>query len=130
MVEPLVMRPGGDGYAVDADVDRIVALVRQAVEIGADVIKADPTERLADFRRVVDAAGGRPVLARGGGRVGDEEVLRRTEGLMTQGAAGIVYGRNVVQHEKPAGITAALMSILHDGANVDDALATLEETHS
>ena len=103
MVEPLVMQAderrrlhGG------RRVGKIVPLVRQAVELGADVIKADPTDDLDDYHRVVEVAGGVPVLVRGGGRVPDEEILRRTEALMRQGAAGIVYGRNVIQHRDPA----------------------------
>ena len=115
MVEPLVMR---DGYGVDGDVEKIVPLVRQAVELGADVIKADPTDRLEDYHRVIEAAGGTPVLVRGGGRVPDEEVLARTEAVMQQGASGIVYGRNVIQHDDPAGMTRALMAVVHAGARV------------
>jgi fructose-bisphosphate aldolase, class I len=57
--------------------------------------------------------------------VPDEEVLRRTEALMRQGAAGIVYGRNVIQHADPAAMTRALMAVVHDGASADDALALL-----
>jgi DhnA family fructose-bisphosphate aldolase class Ia len=116
MVEPLVFKAGAGGYGVDGDPEKIVPLVRQAAELGADVVKADPTDDPADFHRVVEAAGGRPVLARGGGRVSDEEVLRRTEALMGQGAAGIVYGRNVIQHPDPAGMTKALMAVVHEGA--------------
>ena len=110
MVEPLVMR---DGYGVDGDVEKIVPLVRQATELGADVIKADPTDELSDYHRVVEAAGGRPVLVRGGGRVSDEEVLARTRAVMEQGARGIVYGRNVIGHADPAGMTRALMAVVH-----------------
>ena len=66
MVEPLVMKRRG--YGVDGDVEKIVPLVRQATELGADVIKADPTDDLSDYHRVIEAAGGRPVLVRGGGR--------------------------------------------------------------
>jgi DhnA family fructose-bisphosphate aldolase class Ia len=113
MVEPLVFKPGTGGYGVDGDVEKIVPLVRQAAELGADVIKADPTDDLDVYHRVIEAAGGRPVLVRGGGRVPDEEVLRRTEALMDQGAAGIVYGRNVIQHPDPAGMTRALMAVVH-----------------
>jgi class I fructose-bisphosphate aldolase len=116
MVEPLVFKPGAGGYGVDGDVEKIVPLVRQAAELGADVIKADPTDDLDDYHRVIEAAGGRPVLPRGGGRVPDEEVLRRTEALMRQGASGIVYGRNVIQHPDPAGMTRALMAVVHGGA--------------
>ena len=77
MVEPLVMTPATGGYGVDGDAERIVALVRQAAELGADVIKADPTDDLAAYHRVVTAARV-PVLVRGGGRVSDEEILDRT----------------------------------------------------
>jgi fructose-bisphosphate aldolase, class I len=115
MVEPLAMQPGGGGYGVNGDVETIVPLVRQAVELGADVIKADPTDDLADYGRVVEAAGGRPVLVRGGGRASEEEILRRTEEVMRQGAAGIVYGRNVIQHPDPAGMTRRLMAVVHGG---------------
>jgi fructose-bisphosphate aldolase, class I len=110
MVEPLVMKAG---YAVDGDADKIVGIVRQATELGADIIKADPTDSLDDYHRVVEAASGRPVLVRGGGRIPDEEVFSRTRALMEQGAAGIVYGRNVIQHADPAGMTRKLMDIVH-----------------
>jgi class I fructose-bisphosphate aldolase len=121
MVEPLAMRRGERGYGVDGDVEKIVPLVRQAVELGADVIKADPTDDPQDYPRVVQAAGTRPVLVRGGGRVSDDEILRRTEAVMRQGAAGIVYGRNVVQHDNPGAMTRALMAIVHDGVSADEA---------
>jgi class I fructose-bisphosphate aldolase len=113
MVEPLAFDPGETGYAGSGDVDRICGVVRQAVELGADIIKADPTDDLDDYHRVIEAAGGRPVLPRGGGRVPDEEVLERTRRLMAQGAAGIVYGRNIIQHPDPAGMTRALMDVVH-----------------
>ena len=126
MVEPLAMKPGESGYGVDGDAPTIVTLVRQAVELGADVIKADPTDDLADYPRVLEAAGAVPVLVRGGGRAADEEILRRTESVIRLGAAGIVYGRNVIQHERPAAMTRALMAVVHDGASADEALAMVD----
>jgi DhnA family fructose-bisphosphate aldolase class Ia len=114
MVEPLVMKPGGGGYEVDGDADRIVALVRQAAELGADVIKADPTDDLSEYRRVT-AAVTVPVLVRGGGRVPDDELIRRTHAVLAHGAAGIVYGRNVIQHPDPAGMVRALRAVVHEG---------------
>ncbi len=127
MVEPLVMKAGGGGgYGVDGSVDRILPLVRQAVELGADVIKADPTEDLAAYHRVVEVARV-PVLVRGGGRVPDAELLARTHAVLAEGAAGIVYGRNIIQHPAPASITRALMALVHDGVAPDAALALVEE---
>lgn len=123
MVEPLIMQPNdrAGGYMVDGDTTRIVALVRQAVELGADIVKADPTDTLADYHRVVETASGRPVLVRGGGRVADVELLARTAALMEQGASGIVYGRNIIQHPNPQGITRALMAVVHGGVSATEA---------
>lgn len=127
MVEPLVFAPNAEagGYMVDGDVVKIQHLVRQAVELGADVIKADPTANVQDYHNVIEVAGGIPVLVRGGGRVSDREILERTRQVLAQGASGIVYGRNVIQHASPAGITRALMAIVHDNATVDAALALI-----
>ena len=125
MVEPLAMRPGAEGYGVDGDADRICALVRQAVELGADVVKADPTDDLTEYGRVIEVAGAVPVLVRGGGRASDEEVLHRTEAVLGAGAAGIVYGRNVIQHDKPRAMTRALMAVVHEGVGAAEALERL-----
>jgi class I fructose-bisphosphate aldolase len=126
MVEPLVMKPAnGGGYTVDGDVGKITALVRQAVELGADIIKADPTDDTADYHRVIEVAGV-PVLARGGGRVSDEEILARTHALIRQGASGIVYGRNIIQHPSPGAITRALMAIVHDDWSPEKAGTLIE----
>jgi len=124
MVEPLVFQPNekAGGYMVNGDVTQIMHLVRQAVELGADIIKADPTDDVSLYHQVVETAGGIPVLVRGGGRVSDREILERTQGLLQQGAHGIVYGRNIIQHPNPKGITRALMAMVHDGASVDAAL--------
>ncbi|MDB4624252.1 aldolase, partial [Akkermansiaceae bacterium] len=107
---------------VNGDLTEISHLVRQAVELGADIIKADPTDDVSLYHKVVETAGGIPVLVRGGGRVSDREILERTQGLLQQGAAGIVYGRNVIQHPNPRGITQALMAMVHDDASIESAL--------
>jgi fructose-bisphosphate aldolase, class I len=131
MIEPLVFRPNeqAGGYMVDGDLRKILPLVRQAVELGADIIKADPTDDVTEYHKVIEIAGRIPVLVRGGGKAADEEILQRTEALMQQGAAGIVYGRNVIQHQNPPGMTRALLAIVHDGATAEQAAALLKERH-
>jgi fructose-bisphosphate aldolase, class I len=128
MVEPLVMKDNAmaGGYMVDGDIDKILPLVRQAIELGADVIKADPTDDVSQYHQVIQVAAGKPVLVRGGGRVPDAEILQRTYDLMEQGAKGIVYGRNVIQHQNPAGMTRALMAVVHDSATAQQAMQYLE----
>ena len=102
MIEPLVMLPNEvrGGYQVDGDTDKIVTLVRLAAEMGADIIKADPTENVEDFHRVVEAARV-PVLVRGGGKEDLKTVLMKSAALIKQGAKGMVYGRNIYQHSNP-----------------------------
>jgi DhnA family fructose-bisphosphate aldolase class Ia len=128
MVEPLVFQPNAKagGYMVDGDPAKIIPLVRQAVELGADIIKADPTDDVSVYHKVVQIAGGVPVLVRGGGRAPESEILARTAALIAQGASGIVYGRNIIQHPHPAKITRALMAVVHDGATQAEALAFLQ----
>lgn len=128
MVEPLVMQDNakaGGGYMVDGNIDKILPLVRQAVELGADIIKADPCDNVDEYHRVIEIAQDVPVLVRGGGKVSDDEILTRTAALMVQGAKGIVYGRNVIHHANPAGMTNALMAVVHDGASVPEALSMI-----
>ncbi len=122
MIEPLVMAPNDSGkgaYAVDGDATKIVTLVRLARELGADIIKADPTADPEDFHKVVEAARC-PVLVRGGGKEDLKQVLRKTEVLLRQGAKGVVYGRNVYQHVNPKKIVAALMEMIHQDASADE----------
>lgn len=128
MIEPLVFRPNEEagGYMVDGEITRILPLVRQAVELGADLIKADPCDDPREYHRVVEVACGTPVLVRGGGRVSDEALVERTSLLAGQGVAGFVYGRNVVQHPHPERMVQALMAILHQNASKEQALAILQ----
>lgn len=123
MVEPLVFQPNAKagGYMVDGDPTKIIPLVRQAVELGADIIKADPTDDVSTYHQVVDIAGGIPVLVRGGSKATERGILERTHALIRQGAAGIVYGRNIIQHPRPAAITRALMAVVHQGLSADEA---------
>ena len=125
MVEPIALRPGVRGFGVEGDTAVIAALVRQAVELGADVIKADPTDVPGELPRVIEVAGGRPVLVRGGGRATEEEIFRRTEAVLRHGAAGIVYGRNVIQHPQPRAMTRAFLALVHGGATAEQAMAIL-----
>jgi class I fructose-bisphosphate aldolase len=128
MIEPLVFRPNNEagGYMVDGNIKLIMPMVRQATELGADLIKADPTDDVEEYHKVIEVAGSIPVLVRGGGRASDEEILDRTYRLMKQGAKGIVYGRNVVQHVNPGGMTKALMAIVHDDARPDDVIGMVK----
>ncbi|BDW87668.1 class I fructose-bisphosphate aldolase [Thalassospira tepidiphila] len=118
MIEPLVMQPNSErgGYLVDGDTEKVTTLVRLAREMGADIIKADPTDDPDDFHHVVQAARC-PVLVRGGGKADLRAVFDNSAALMAQGAHGMVYGRNIYQHDNPKAVVAALMAMIHDQAD-------------
>ena len=124
MVEPVPMAPNTAGYDVHRDAERLRGLVRQATELGADLIKCDPLPDQDAFARVVRAARV-PVLVRGGGRISDEEILRVTADVLAAGAAGLVYGRNIIQHDDPTAMTRALAALVHESTTADEALAQL-----
>ncbi|WP_438270212.1 class I fructose-bisphosphate aldolase [Rhizobium mongolense] len=128
MIEPLVMQPVTErgGYMVDGDADKIVTLTRLAREMGADIVKADPTTNTEDFHRVVEAARC-PVLVRGGGKEDLRAVFAKSAALMRQGAVGMVYGRNIYQHANPSAVVRGLMAIVHEDAGSEDAFALYQQ---
>ncbi|QIP13870.1 aldolase [Spirosoma aureum] len=124
MIEPLVMAPNArrGGYQVDGNKKLIIPLVRQARELGADIIKADPTEHVGDYHEVVEAARC-PVLVRGGGKEGLEAIFQKSYDFLQQGTRGLVYGRNIYQHPNPTQIVKAFMAMIHQNATPAEAWA-------
>lgn len=123
MIEALAMKPDAQsgGYTADGDLDKIAPLVRQAVELGADLIKADPCDDINQYGKVIEVAAGCPVLLRGGSKIPDKELVLRTHEAIQLGVVGIVYGRNIVQHEHPVRMIHALMALVHEGATAEQA---------
>lgn len=122
IVEPLAIQKGAN---VVRDFEIMKLIVRMASEIGADVIKADYPETRKQFEQLVSLATA-PILVRGGPKMdSDKEMLQMVKDAMEAGAKGIVFGRNVWQHQDPAGILRALATIVHEGGTVDRALAAI-----
>ncbi len=126
-IEPLSFKRSKDGMVGDGSPARVVTLARMAAELGADLIKTDSTEPEEEFHRVIEAASGVPVTVRGGGRASDQEVLAHTEKLVGQGVAGIIYGRNIIQHQDPKGMTQALQAILHNEETAASAIKYIKK---
>jgi len=122
MVEPLVMRPNDarGGYQSDGNKNLMVPLIRQARELGADIIKADPTDNPEDYHEVIEAARC-PVLVRGGGKADLKLVFEKSYAFLQQGAKGLVMGRNIYQHPNPTLVTSAFMAMIHDDATPEEA---------
>ena len=116
-----VLTPGSSAQT-GGDLEKILPLVEQARGLGADLIQTAAPGEAGDFHRVVESAGGIPVLVRTGDTAPDAEILARAETLIRQGAAGLVLGRDLIQHPHPTGLVRALMAIVHDGATAADAV--------
>lgn len=126
MIEAMMFKPHpGGGYESDLALNKVLPVVRQGAELGGDIIKADPTDNLDDYHKVVEAAGV-PVLVRGGSRLPDKDVLAMTEKLIKQNVGGLAYGRNVIQHPHPDRMTRALKAIVHDGKTATEAMDYLK----
>lgn len=87
-------------------------------ELGADVIKTFYTK---NFENVVSGCP-TPILALGGKRLAsDLEALKYARQQISSGAAGIVFGRNVIQSPQPIELQKALMAVLKEGLTPDEA---------
>lgn len=127
IVEVMVLRPQADGsLRPGARLDELVGLVRLAVELGADALKVTPPDELDAFGELVQVAGV-PLLALGGARGETRAVLEQTATLVRNGAAGVIFGRNVFQHPNPPAMVRALRHLVHEGGTVEEALQIIEE---
>jgi DhnA family fructose-bisphosphate aldolase class Ia len=102
-----------DGMAAIDDLETVATLARQAAELGADVVKVEPSAEASDFAEVVAAAGPAPVLAGSGATVDDEAVLERTRTLVAAGAAGVGYGGNYLRATDPVAFAARVAAAVH-----------------
>jgi DhnA family fructose-bisphosphate aldolase class Ia len=86
-----------------------------------NILRLKPVCERYGFPLMIEPLVFRPVLVRGGGKANDLEVLHRSEQLIAQGASGLVYGRNIIQHPNPSAMTKALMAIVHENVRANDA---------
>ena len=111
---------------------------RVALELGADMVKVNipvldkgkaqelppPYNELVKeitleeaMERVVAAAGKIPVIIAGGGKVDDQELLRRARICVKAGAVGFIFGRNIWQrpYHQALEIAQKLKEVLLEG---------------
>lgn len=88
--------------------------VRLCAELGADIVKTNWPGDEESFGRLVEAAGGLPVVLAGGSRLPDQELLWRMERAMAAGAIGCSVGRNIFMHQAPQAITRALSRVIRE----------------
>ncbi|MDA4121234.1 MAG: 3-hydroxy-5-phosphonooxypentane-2,4-dione thiolase [Thaumarchaeota archaeon] len=94
---------------------------RIAAELGARIVK---TYYCQDFETVVDACPV-PVIIAGGKKIPEKEALQMAHDAVANGAVGVDMGRNIFQSSNPVGMIKAVRAIVHENAEVEDALKVL-----
>jgi len=117
------MVPGGFNSPPELrTVESIALAARLGAELGADFIKAPYRpgyEQVTSSTYV-------PVVILGGAKTGSErDMLTDIKASIDAGGAGVAIGRNVFQSSDPAAMTAAIVSIVHGDASVDEAMALM-----
>lgn len=116
--------PLGKGVTKENEIDpeTLKLPIRMCAEVGADLIKTKYTGDIDSFRNVVKSSPV-PLLALGGPKMATtKDALEVARGAIDAGAAGVVFGRNIWQHENPQGVIKALKMIVHENATVEEAL--------
>lgn len=111
--------PVDDERMDEDEMDKEVKIgCRILYELGADIIKTFYTK---NFEEVV-AGCPAPILALGGKRLpSDLEALRYAARQIKSGAAGIVFGRNVIQSAKPLELQKALLEVVKQNVSPEKA---------
>lgn len=124
---PFIVEPTLWGKKIEnkTNPELIEHAIRMAFELGADVIKAPYTGDEETFAPIVRNSPV-PILILGGPKVETTaEVFEMVRGAMNAGARGVIFGRNIWQHEKPSEMIKAIKMIVHEGSTVESALKVL-----
>jgi DhnA family fructose-bisphosphate aldolase class Ia len=98
---------------------------RIAFEIGADILKVPYLEDRPAFARMMRNLP-IPALILGGGKMETEmDIFKVAKEACEDGARGILFGRNIWQHENPSGMITALHGIVHGKSSIAQALACI-----
>ena len=118
------MVPGGFDSGPEYRTAESVAIAsRVGAELGADWMKIP----YADGFEQVTAGCYVPVVILGGAKKGSERtMLENIRAALDVGAVGVAIGRNIFQADDPAAMTAAVATLIHDNASIDEAMNIVE----
>ncbi len=118
----------GPKVADEFDPDIVAHCARVGVELGADVVKVPYTGDPDSFCRVTDACCVPVVIAGGPKLDSTRDFLVMVRDSLRAGGAGLSVGRNIFQHKRPDLLTRALSRVVHENADVDEAMELLKGT--
>jgi DhnA family fructose-bisphosphate aldolase class Ia len=102
--------------------ENITFACRQALELGADIIKTNYTGDQDSFHNLTESVCAPVVILGGAKKVPEEELLQEIKDALDAGAAGVAMGRNIWGDENPIGYAAAIAKLIHEGCSVEAAL--------
>jgi class I fructose-bisphosphate aldolase len=114
--------PRGQGLKNDTAPKTIAYAARQALELGADMVKVKSPGSAEAMEWTTTVAGEMPVVMSGGSKTDDLSFLQSVEAAMDGGARGLAVGRNVFQREEPQRILDALGAVIFEGESAERAL--------
>ncbi|WP_131007657.1 2-amino-3,7-dideoxy-D-threo-hept-6-ulosonate synthase [Methanofervidicoccus abyssi] len=126
---PLIamMYPRGRKIKDEKDPEAVAHAARLGAELGADIIKTNYTGDIDSFKEVVKGCPAPIVIAGGPKTKSDREFLQMVKDAIEAGAVGVATGRNVFQHRDISGITRAISMVVHEGADVEEALKFIKD---
>ena len=102
--------------------DKVKRVTRVMAELGADLVKCFLTE---NFQDVVDNLPV-PAFTIGADKLNNDlDVLKKAAASVSQGARGIIFGRNIFMAEKPKELVMALNAVINDGASPEEAVKAI-----
>ncbi len=108
------------------DVENVKHAARVGAELGADIVKVPYTGSVDSFTKVVNGCPVPVVIAGGPKMDSDEDIFKMVDDALKAGAAGVSIGRNAFQHKNPERMIQALCKMVHNGAGIEEAVATLK----
>lgn len=86
--------------------------LRQAYELGADLVKIPTIENISDIQKLNTLVPNLPIAIRGGDIMENNAFLEWTKKTIDNGASGLIVGRNIWQKENPTEIGNKIHSIV------------------
>ncbi|MEM3398282.1 MAG: fructose-bisphosphate aldolase [Nitrososphaerota archaeon] len=109
------------------DVEKVKQAARIGAELGGDIIKTAYVGPPSRYSEVVKSTPV-PITVMGGPKIESlREFLLMLKEAVEAGAKGGTIGRNIWQHEKPEKVVKALVAILHEDKEVEEALNIIEK---
>ena len=107
-----MMYPRGENIKDPHDPEVVAHTARIGAECGADIVKTVYTGDVDSFAKVVSSIPVPVVVAGGAKMATDMDVLQMTEDVMSAGAKGVTFGRNIFAHRTPHKMVEALAGVI------------------